>query len=153
MSVCGTGMGNAALLLRSLGHQIMGADQNVYPPMSDQLSAAGVEILPGYDAERLQKLNPDLVVIGNVNSRGNPEVEWLLSSRSIPFASLPEALNRFVLSKRRNVVVCGTHGKTTTSTLTAYLLREAGKEPGWLIGGVPQDLPRRAHAGEEAAHL
>lgn len=141
-------MGNAALLLRAMGHDIVGADQNVYPPMSEQLAAAGVEILPGYDAQRLQRLNPDLVVVGNVNSRGNPEVEWLLSSRAIPYASLPEALNKFVLRARRNIVVCGTHGKTTTSTLAAYILRAAGKDPGWMIGGVPLDLPGGANAGD-----
>ncbi|MGA1205007.1 MAG: UDP-N-acetylmuramate--L-alanine ligase [Opitutales bacterium] len=147
MSICGTGMGNGALLMRSLGHEVTGADQNTYPPMSDQLANAGVEILEGYDAARLQKLNPDLVVVGNVNTRGNPEVEWLLESHAIPFVSLPELLAREILRKRRTLVVAGTHGKTTTSSLAAFLLEKGGMQPGYLIGGVPRDLPGGARAG------
>lgn len=141
MSICGTGMGNAALLLRSAGHEVLGADQNVYPPMSDVLAEAGVEVLPGFDAGRLARLAPDLVVVGNVNSRGNPEIEWLLESRALPYTSLPEALSRLVLNKRRNIVVTGTHGKTTTTALTAFLLRQSGRDPGWMLGGAPRDLP------------
>ncbi len=90
MSICGTGMGNAALLLREAGHEVLGADQNIYPPMSDVLAQAGIEVLPGFDAERLRRLAPDLVVVGNVNTRGNPEIEWLLEFRAIPYTSLPE---------------------------------------------------------------
>lgn len=148
MSICGTGMGNGALLMRSLGHEVMGADQNTYPPMSDQLEDAGVTILEGYDAGRLADLDPDLVVVGNVNTRGNPEVEWLLETRSIPFVSLPELLAREILQKRRTIVVSGTHGKTTTTSLAAYLLRRHKLEAGYLVGGVPQDLPGGASAGD-----
>ena len=151
MSICGTGMGNGALLLREAGYTVLGCDQNVYPPMSDVLAEAGIEVLSGFDAERLARLKPDLVVVGNVNTRGNPEVEWLLESRAIPFVSLPEVLRRFVLEKRRNIVVAGTHGKTTTTALTAFLLRAAGREPGWLVGGAPRDLPSGYAIGEEAA--
>ncbi len=135
-------MGNAALLLRDLGHEVIGSDQAVYPPMSDMLREAGVEILEGYSANRLATLKPDLVVVGNAFSRGNQEVEYLLDSRAIDFASLPAALYRFVLKGRRNIVVAGTHGKTTTTALTAYLLERAGVNPGFLIGGAPLDPER-----------
>jgi UDP-N-acetylmuramate: L-alanyl-gamma-D-glutamyl-meso-diaminopimelate ligase len=151
MSICGTGMGNGALLMRSLGHEVMGADQNTYPPMSDHLVSAGIDILSGYDAGRLEKLAPDLVVVGNVNTRGNPEVEWLLETRALPFVSLPQLLASEILQKRKAIVVSGTHGKTTTTTLTTFILRQAGLDAGHLVGGVPLDLPSGAHAGDPSA--
>ena len=147
MGICGTAMGNAALLARAAGHDVFGADTGVYPPMSDVLAAAGVGLYEGYDPARLGKLAPDLVVIGNAMSRGNPEVEWLLDSRALRFTSLPAMLHDLVLQTRRNLVICGTHGKTTTTALAAYLLRAAGCDPGFLIGGVPQDPPVGAHLG------
>ena len=122
LGIAGTAMGNAALLLRDSGNEVYGSDKAVYPPMSDKLAEVGVQVLEGYDANRLRALNPDLVIVGNAYSRGNEEIEFLLDSREIPFASLPEAMNRFVLSKRRNLVITGTHGKTTTTALAAYLL-------------------------------
>lgn len=140
-------MGNAALLLRQAGHEVSGADTGVYPPMSTVLAEAGIAIHEGYDPERLRKLAPDLVVIGNAMSRGNPEVEWLLDTRAILFTSLPGLLHEQVLRTRRNIVVCGTHGKTTTTALAAFLLREAAADPGWLIGGVPLDPPTGTHLG------
>jgi len=140
-------MGNAALLAREAGHEVLGADAGVYPPMSTVLAQAGIELHEGYDPERLQKLAPGLVVIGNAMSRGNPEVEWLLDTRALPFVSLPAFLNEFVLRGRRNLVICGTHGKTTTTAMTAFLLRAQGRDPGFLIGGVPQDPPMGAHLG------
>lgn len=151
MSICGTGMGNGALLMRSLGHEVMGADQNTYPPMSDQLADAGITVMEGYDASRLSSLSPDLVVVGNVNTRGNPEVEWLLETRAIAFVSLPELLAGEILRKRRTIVVSGTHGKTTTTCLTAYLLERSGVATGYLLGGVPRDLPAGAFAGDPDA--
>jgi UDP-N-acetylmuramate: L-alanyl-gamma-D-glutamyl-meso-diaminopimelate ligase len=147
MGICGTAMGNAALLARAAGHEVLGADTGVYPPMSIVLSEAGIALHEGYDPARLEKLAPDLVVIGNAMSRGNPEVERLLDTRAIPFTSLPAMLHEFVLKGRRNLVICGTHGKTTTTSLAAFLLREAGRDPGFLIGGVPQDPPVGAHLG------
>lgn len=147
MGICGTAMGNAALLAREAGHEVLGADTGVYPPMSTVLAEAGIRLHEGYDPLRLEKLAPDLVVIGNAMSRGNAEVEWLLDTRAIPFVSLPAMLNEFVLRRRKNIVVCGTHGKTTTTSLTAFLLRENGKNPGYLIGGVPQDPPTGNHLG------
>ena len=150
LGIAGTAMGNAALLLRAAGHEVSGADAGVYPPMSDVLAAAGIPFFEGYDAKRLQRHAPDLVVVGNAMSRGNPEVEWLLETRSIPFRSLPAILQEHVLSRRRNIVVAGTHGKTTTTSLAAYLLRANGRDPGFLIGGVPLDPPTGTHLGTEA---
>jgi UDP-N-acetylmuramate: L-alanyl-gamma-D-glutamyl-meso-diaminopimelate ligase len=147
MGICGTAMGNAALLARAAGHEVLGADSGVYPPMSTVLAQAGIALHEGYDAVRLAQLAPDLVVIGNAMSRGNPEVEWLLDTRALPFTSLPALLHDTVLRSRHNIVVCGTHGKTTTTALTAFLLRANGRDPGFLIGGVPQDPPVGAHLG------
>ncbi|MFI5356564.1 MAG: UDP-N-acetylmuramate--L-alanine ligase [Opitutales bacterium] len=150
MGIGGTAMGNAALLVRAAGHAVLGADAGIYPPMSTVLHEAGVELHEGYDPERLARLAPDLVVIGNAMSRGNPEVEWLLDTRALPFTSLPALLADLVLRGRRNVVVAGTHGKTTTTALAAFLLREAGRDPGYLIGGVPQDPPTGNRLGATA---
>jgi len=153
MGICGTAMGNAALLVREAGHQVLGADSGVYPPMSNVLAAAGIELHEGYDPARLARLAPDLVVIGNAMSRGNTEVEWLLAERAggaLPFTSLPALLHDRILARRDNIVVCGTHGKTTTTALTAFLLRENGRDPGYLIGGVPQDPPAGNHLGAPA---
>src|SRR4051812_43459621 len=147
MGICGTAMGNAALLARAAGHEVLGADTGVYPPMSTVLANAGITLHEGYDVARLEKLAPELVVIGNAMSRGNPEVEWLLEARAVPFTSLPAMLHDFVLKRRRNLVICGTHGKTTTTALTAFLLRESGRDPGFLIGGVPLDPPVGSHLG------
>jgi len=147
MGLGGTAMGNAALLARAAGHDVSGADTGVYPPMSTVLSAAGIRWQEGYDAQRLENLAPDLVVVGNAMTRGNPEIEWLLAARAVPFTSLPAMLHDFVLSGRRNLVICGTHGKTTTTALAAFLLRSAGGDPGFLIGGVPQDPPMGNHLG------
>ena len=150
MGICGTAMGNGALLARAAGHDVEGADSGVYPPMSDVLATAGIRVQDGYDAKRLASSAPDLVVIGNALSRGNPEVEWLLESRVLPYTSLAAFLYESVLKSRRNVVVAGTHGKTTTTALTAYLLRSLGRDPGFLIGGVPVDPPTGNHLGTAA---
>ena len=150
MGICGTAMGNAALLARAAGHEVLGADTGVYPPMSTVLADAGITLHEGYDPARLERLAPDLVVIGNAMSRGNPEVEWLLDTRALAFTSLPALLHDTVLKTRKNIVVCGTHGKTTTTSLTAFLLRENGRDPGFLIGGVPLDPPVGNHLGTTA---
>ncbi len=147
MGICGTAMGNAALLARAAGHEVSGADTGVYPPMSTVLASAGINLHEGYDPARLAALAPDLVVIGNAMSRGNPEVEWLLDTRALPFTSLPALLHDTILKTRKNIVVCGTHGKTTTTSLAAFLLRENGRDPGFLIGGVPIDPPMGNHLG------
>ncbi len=147
IGICGTAMGNAALLMRALGHEVLGSDTGVYPPMSDHLRAAGVTILEGWDADRMEASRPDLVVVGNVASRGHPEVERLLRSRKLEYVSLPELLRTRLLRDRANLVVAGTHGKTTTTCMAAVLLRAAGADPGWLVGGVPRDLPDSSHPG------
>ena len=150
MGICGTAMGNAALLARAAGHEVLGADAGIYPPMSTVLADAGITLHEGYDPARLGKLQPDLVVIGNALSRGNPEIEWLLDTRALAFTSLPALLADFVLKGRQNIVIAGTHGKTTTTALTAFLLRENGRDPGYLIGGVPHDPPTGNHLGRPA---
>jgi UDP-N-acetylmuramate: L-alanyl-gamma-D-glutamyl-meso-diaminopimelate ligase len=143
-------MGNAALLARAAGNEVSGADTNVYPPMSTVLSDAGIKVHEGYDPVRLEAMRPDLVVIGNAMTRGNPEVEWLLDTNAFPFTSLPAMLHDHVLKGRRNIVVSGTHGKTTTTAMAAFLLRESGRDPGYLIGGVPVDPPTGSHLGSFA---
>lgn len=148
MGICGTAMGNAALLLQAQGHQVCGADSGAYPPMSDVLADAGIEVLEGFDAARLAVLQPDRIVIGNAMSRGNPEVEWILNQSVVPYVSLPQLFHDTILAQRTPVVIAGTHGKTTTSSLTAYLLERSGAQPGWLIGGLPHDLPGGACLGQ-----
>ncbi|MFO8026301.1 MAG: Mur ligase family protein [Opitutales bacterium] len=150
MGICGTAMGNAALLLKALGHEVMGADTGVYPPMSDVLAEAGVEVLEGFDAARLAALQPDRIVIGNAMSRGNVEVEWVLNQPELSYVSLPQLFHDTILAGRRPVVIAGTHGKTTTSSITAYLLERTGAQPGWLIGGLPHDLSGGACLGQGA---
>ena len=153
MGICGTAMGNAALLLKAQGHVVLGADSGVYPPMSDVLADAGIEVLEGFDAERLAVLKPDQIVIGNAMSRGNVEVEWVLDQSDISFVSLPQLFHDTILAGRTPVVITGTHGKTTTSTLAAYLLERNAAQPGWLIGGLPRDLPGGAHLGQGSAFV
>ena len=147
MGIGGTAMGNTALLARASGHEVSGTDTGVYPPMSTVLATAGIALHEGYDPARLEQLAPDLVVVGNAMSRGNPEVEWLLDTRAIPFTSLPAFLADAILAVRKNIVIAGTHGKTTTTALAAFLLRENGRDPGFLIGGVPLDPPVGSHLG------
>lgn len=153
MGICGTAMGNAARLLKAQGHSVCGADAGIYPPMSTVLADAGIEIFEGFDADRLARLEPDHVVVGNAMSRGNEEVEWLLNQASISYGSLPQLIHDRLLRDRCPVVIAGTHGKTTTSTITAFLLEHAGMEPGWLIGGVPRDLPAGAQLGTGKAFV
>ena len=149
MGICGTAMGNAALLLKSQGHEVVGSDSGVYPPMSTVLENAGIELLDGFREDNLVGAKPDVVVVGNAISRGNVEMEWLLETREYPFVSLPRMIAERIMKKRTVVGVAGTHGKTTTTTLVATLLRAGGHNPGWLIGGVPLSLPGGAHLGEE----
>ena len=144
-------MGNVAVLLKRQGHAVHGADTGVYPPMSDVLTDAGITVWEGYDPERLAALAPDCVVVGNVVTRGNPEAEWLLETRALPFVSLAELIGRDLIGTRPGVVITGTHGKTTTAAMTAWLLRERGARPGWLIGGVPKNLPGGAEVGATGA--
>jgi len=145
LGICGTFMGGIAALAKAAGHQVSGSDENVYPPMSTQLRKLGIKLQEGYDPGHL---TPDLdcVLVGNVLSRGNPAVEALLDSGT-PFYSGPEWLARNVLVDKWVLAVAGTHGKTTTSSMLAWILDYAGLEPGFLVGGVPQDFSISARLG------
>tara|TARA_B100000446_G_scaffold186115_1_gene211609 strand:+ start:1 stop:1359 length:1359 start_codon:yes stop_codon:yes gene_type:complete len=138
-------MGSLAVIARELGHKVTGSDQGVYPPMSTQLEAQGIALTEGYRPENLEP-KPDLVLIGNAMSRGNPEVEAVLNRR-IDYMSGPEWLAREVLRHRWVMAVAGTHGKTTTTAMLLWILDQAGFDAGYLIGGVPQDFPVSARLG------
>tara|TARA_R110000823_G_scaffold307678_2_gene430912 strand:- start:3203 stop:4540 length:1338 start_codon:yes stop_codon:yes gene_type:complete len=139
-------MGGIALLARELGYRVTGSDANVYPPMSTQLEAEGIQLMQGYEPAHLQPA-PDCVVIGNALSRGNPAVEYLLNA-GLPYTSGPQWLAEHVLRNRWVLAVSGTHGKTTTSSMLAWLLEYAGMAPGFLIGGVPANFGLSARIGE-----
>jgi UDP-N-acetylmuramate: L-alanyl-gamma-D-glutamyl-meso-diaminopimelate ligase len=145
IGICGTFMGGIAALARASGHKVTGSDRNVYPPMSTQLAALGIDVIEGYQPDQVQ-LEPDVFVIGNVMSRGNPLVEAILDSGR-PYESGPEWLARNVLKGRWTLAVAGTHGKTTTSSLLTSILEHAGLEPGFLVGGVPLDFNMSARLG------
>jgi UDP-N-acetylmuramate: L-alanyl-gamma-D-glutamyl-meso-diaminopimelate ligase len=145
LGICGTFMGSIAVLARELGHRVTGSDANVYPPMSTQLEEQGIELLEGYRAEHLQP-SPDLVIIGNALSRGNEAVEAVLDE-GIDYLSGPQWLYEQVLKNKTVLAVAGTHGKTTTSTMLAWVLECGGMEPGFLIGGIPQDFAFSARLG------
>lgn len=153
VGVCGTLMGSFAAYLKRKNIHVTGSDQNVYPPMSDVLSNAGVQLFNGYNAENLlgMKERPDLVVIGNVISAGNPEAR-LAIDQGYAYSSLPEAMEKLLLGPTRNLVVAGTHGKTTTSSMLAHVLVQAGEDPSYFIGGVSQDLPFSFHIGNSSAN-
>ncbi|WP_368889649.1 UDP-N-acetylmuramate:L-alanyl-gamma-D-glutamyl-meso-diaminopimelate ligase [Morganella morganii] len=135
LGICGTFMGSLAILARAQGHKVTGSDQNVYPPMSDLLTEQGIELIQGYDPAQLTP-RPDMVVIGNAMKRGNPCVEAVLN-QGIPYTSGPQWLHDHVLPERWVLAVAGTHGKTTTAGMLAWILEDCGYQPGFLIGGVP----------------
>lgn len=145
LGICGTFMGGVAALARAAGHTVTGSDANVYPPMSTQLEQLGIEVHEGYD-ETVIAVQPDCVVIGNALSRGNTSVEAVLDS-GLPYFSGPEWLAQHVLKGRHVIAVAGTHGKTTTSSMLAWILEFAGKSPGFLIGGVPGNFGETARYG------
>jgi UDP-N-acetylmuramate: L-alanyl-gamma-D-glutamyl-meso-diaminopimelate ligase len=145
LGICGTFMGGVALLARALGHRVTGSDANVYPPMSTQLEAAGIELMQGYDASHLEPA-PDVVVVGNAMKRGIPAVEYMLDA-GLPYVSGPQWLAEHLLPGRHVLAVSGTHGKTSTSSMLAWILEDAGLAPGFLIGGVPQDFGVSARLG------
>ena len=152
LGICGTFMGGLAALAREAGHRVTGCDANVYPPMSDQLRALGIDLIEGYGTEQLA-LKPDLFVVGNAISRGNPLMEAILDA-GLPYTSGPQWLCEHVLGERTVLAVAGTHGKTTTTAMLAWILERAGLEPGFLVGGVPRNfgvsarLERRAAPGQ-----
>lgn len=145
LGICGTFMGGLAVLAKAAGHKVTGCDANVYPPMSTQLQEQGIELIHGYDAGQTD-INPDLYVIGNVVSRGNPLMEAILN-RGLPYMSGPEWIGQHILQDKWVLAVAGTHGKTTTSAMLAWLLEDAGYAPGFLIGGVPFNFGISARLG------
>ncbi len=145
MGICGTAMGNFAGLLKSMGFKITGSDQNVYPPMSEVLNKLNIEVFTGYQKENLIPA-PDFVVVGNVISRTMPEAEYLLASK-IPYASFPESIGEMILKNTHAIAVCGTHGKTTTTSQQAWIAECQNLRPGYLIGGVPKNFESSFSAG------
>jgi UDP-N-acetylmuramate: L-alanyl-gamma-D-glutamyl-meso-diaminopimelate ligase len=138
LGICGTFMGGLAVLAKEAGHKVTGCDANVYPPMSTQLQAQGIELIEGFAPGQIA-LNPDLYVIGNVVSRGNPLMEEILN-RGLPYTSGPQWIGEHILQDKWVLSVAGTHGKTTTSSMLAWILEDAGYHPGFLIGGVPMNF-------------
>jgi UDP-N-acetylmuramate: L-alanyl-gamma-D-glutamyl-meso-diaminopimelate ligase len=148
LGICGTFMGGIALIARAAGHRVTGCDANVYPPMSTQLLAEGIDLVEGYGAEQLA-LNADLWVVGNAVSRGNPLLEAILD-RGQPYVSGPQWLAENILQGKWVLAVAGTHGKTTTAAMFAWILEDAGLQPGYLIGGVPQNFGKSANFSESS---
>ena len=146
IAICGTAMGSLAAMLKSQGYHVTGSDSHVYPPMSTFLESQGIKVFEGFDADHLSPI-PDLVIIGNAMSRGNSEVEAVLENK-IPYTSMPEALKSFFIQGKNSIVVSGTHGKTTTSALIAWLLEYGGKDPGFLIGGIPKNFEQGFKIGK-----
>ena len=149
LGICGTFMGGLAALAREAGHRVTGCDANVYPPMSDQLAALGIELIEGYDAGQLA-LAPDLFVVGNAITRGNPLLEAVLDANA-SYTSGPQWLADHVLAHRHVLAVAGTHGKTGTTSMLAWILEHAGRSPGFLVGGVPLNFKVSARLGGAAA--
>jgi UDP-N-acetylmuramate: L-alanyl-gamma-D-glutamyl-meso-diaminopimelate ligase len=147
LGICGTFMGGIAAIARAAGHRVTGSDRNVYPPMSTQLRALDIELIEGYEADQL-KLAPQIIVVGNVMTRGMPVIEAMLD-RALPYTSGPEWLASALLRDRWVLAVAGTHGKTTTSSMLASILEDAGLSPGFLIGGIPDNFGLSARLGEQ----
>lgn len=145
LGICGTFMGGLAVLAKEAGHKVTGCDANVYPPMSTQLRAQGIELIEGFGPHQLS-LQPDLYVIGNVVSRGNPLMEAIMN-RGLPYVSGPQWIGEHILHDKWVLAVAGTHGKTTTSSMLAWILEQAGYQPGFLIGGVPLNFGVSARLG------
>ena len=146
LGICGTFMGGIAAIAREAGHEVSGCDVGVYPPMSTQLASQGIDLIEGFSPEQI-RLNPDLFVIGNVMTRGNPLIEEILD-RNLPYISGPQWLSENILRDKWVLAVAGTHGKTTTSSMLAWILEYAGMEPGFLIGGIPRNFGLSARLGD-----
>ncbi len=146
MGICGTGMASLAGMLKDHGYLITGSDQNIYPPMSHFLESLDIPVLSGYSPEHLHP-KPDLAIVGNVVTKENPEAVEL-SCLKLPYLSFPQALRQFALKDKRSIVISGTHGKTTTSALIAWILEKAGMDPGFMIGGIPLNFERNFKLGK-----
>ena len=149
LGICGTFMGGIAAIAKALGHKVTGADANVYPPMSTQLEQLGIELTQGWDPAQLEPA-PDLVIIGNALSRGNPAVEYVLNTK-LRYSSGPQWLAEHVLQGRHVLAVAGTHGKTTTTAMLTWILEANGLNPGFLVGGVPMNFGVSARLGQSVA--
>src|SRR5438128_2117707 len=141
IGICGTAMASLAGMLREKGHAVCGSDSDVYPPMSDFLDRIGIQVFKGYNAENLKKAAPDLVVIGNALSRGNVEIEHVLDS-GLRYASMAETVKELFVRGKNSIVVAGTHGKTTTTAMLAWILDVAGRKPSFLVGGIAENFGR-----------
>jgi UDP-N-acetylmuramate: L-alanyl-gamma-D-glutamyl-meso-diaminopimelate ligase len=148
IAICGVGMSALAGMLQSRGFRVTGSDQHIYPPMSTQLAALGIDVRQGFSADHLAD-HPDLIIVGNAVSRSNPEVQAMLA-QGISFLSLPQALTEFFLGDRHPIVIVGTHGKTTTASLMAWVLESAGLDPSYMIGGIPRNFGTNYKLGNGA---
>ena len=146
VAICGTGMGALAGLLKEAGHEVQGSDRAFYPPMAERLQTWGIPTLRGFDPAHLDP-DIDLVIVGNVCRKDNPEAQAALQ-RGLPVMSFPQALSEFFIAGKSSVVVAGTHGKTTTAALLSYVLVEAGLDPSFLVGGIPQNFGKSFHLGQ-----
>ena len=147
MGICGTGMASLAGLLKEKGYVITGSDQNIYPPMSTFLEKVSIPVTKGYRPENLHP-KPDLVIVGNVITRDNPEALELVRS-GIPYQSFPQMIKEVAISGKRSIVVAGTHGKTTTSSMISWILEKAGMDPSFMIGGIPKNFQKISSLGME----
>jgi len=151
MGICGTGMASLGGILKEKGYKVTGSDQNIYPPMSHFLKALSIPVMAGYRASNLSD-RPDLVIVGNVITKDNPEA-LELSRLRLPYLSFPQALREFALEDKHSIVVSGTHGKTTTSALIAWIMEKAGMDPGFMIGGIPLNFQKNFKIGQGAYFL
>lgn len=143
IGICGTAMASVAAELKQNGYRVTGSDENVYPPMSTFLEDNAIPVFQGFKASHVEEANPDIVVVGNIVSRGNPEAEYVLNHK-IPYCSLPEILKGLVIQGKRSIVVAGTHGKTSTASLLTWVFEKSGLNPSYLIGGIPNNFSRGA---------
>ncbi len=146
IAVCGTGMGALACMLKDLGYEITGSDQKVYPPMSEFLKRKGISLFSGYSSANIAH-RPDLVIVGNAVSKDNPEVQ-ALETQQLPFCSMPQAINHFIAAGKKPIVITGTHGKTTTASLMAWILQTAGLDPTFFIGGILKNFDSNYRLGQ-----
>ena len=149
IGICGVGMASLAGMLKTEGYTVTGSDKNIYPPMSDLLRSLDIPVLEGYLPGHLHPA-PDLVIVGNVVTRDNPQALELGRLR-LPYLSFPQAIGHFALKDKRSIVIAGTHGKTTTSSMAAWMLETAGEDPGFMIGGVPLNFMKEFQVGNGRA--
>jgi UDP-N-acetylmuramate: L-alanyl-gamma-D-glutamyl-meso-diaminopimelate ligase len=151
IAVCGTGMGALACMLKNRGYEVSGSDQKIYPPMSDFLQEQGIQIMNGFDAAHMS-YGPDLVIVGNAVTRENPEVKKM-KQMGLPYCSMPQALNRFFAEDKKTLLVSGTHGKTTTASILAWMLYKGGLDPSFMIGGILQNFDSNYRLGDGNAFI